>query len=280
MKHPDLSFLDFEADFSRPDFVAAYDELPLWSALFGLLLLEEVPMSGIRTVLDVGCGTGFPLIEIAERLGPSTEVYGIDVWAAGLRRAAEKVRARGTPNVTLHEVSAAAMPFADESFDLILSNLGVNNFEDPESAIAECRRVARRGGRIALTTNLQGHMRGLYEAFGHVLAEKGRDESLARLREHVEHRATVPGLRELLGRHRFEIARVVERESVLRFAGAAALFGHHFIKLGFLAGWREIARDDQPAVFGRLLERLDAVARRTGELRLTIPMAYVEATAR
>ena len=55
----------------RPDdplFCAALDELPLWSAPFGLRLLESVPLAPGATVLDVGCGTGFPLLELAHRV--------------------------------------------------------------------------------------------------------------------------------------------------------------------------------------------------------------------
>jgi len=266
----DLSFLDFNADFSSPATIAAYDELPLWSAMFGLLLLEEVPLAGVRSALDVGCGTGFPLIELAERLGPSAFVHGIDPWSAGLQRAREKIAARATPNVQLHEGSATSMPFDDRSFDLIVSNLGVNNFDDRDGAIRECRRVARDGATLALTTNLQGHMREFYEVFAEVLEDEA---SRARLQAHIEHRATVAGVRELLDRHGFEVTRVVEREGVMRFASGAALLNHHFIKLGFLDAWKEVVAGQERAVFGRLLERLQ------GEIRLTIPMAYIEAKA-
>ena len=142
MSMDDLAFLDFDPDFNSPQVIAAYDEVALWSAMFGLLLLEEVPLANVTSALDVGCGTGFPLIELAERLGDRAHVHGIDPWSGGLKRAAEKIASRGTPNVTLHEGSATAMPFADATFDLIVSNLGVNNFDDRAAAIRECRRVA------------------------------------------------------------------------------------------------------------------------------------------
>jgi len=265
-----LDYLKFDADFSSPRIVAAYDEVPLWSAMFGLLLLEEVPLAGVRTALDAGCGTGFPLIELAERLGPAAEVHGIDPWRAGLARAAEKVRCRATPNVTLHEGSAAAMPFPDGTFDLIVSNLGINNFDDREAVVRECRRVARGGAVLALTTNLQGHMRELYAVFDEVLATAAQRDAL---REHVEHRATIPAVRELLGRGGFEVVRVVERTGTMRFASGTALLNHHFIKLGFLDAWKKVAEGSEEEVFARLQEALD----RRGELSLTIPMAYIEA---
>jgi ubiquinone/menaquinone biosynthesis C-methylase UbiE len=264
-----LDFLDFEADFTSPRVMAAYDELPLWSAIFGLLLLDEVPLANVKDALDVGCGTGFPLIELAERLGPDAHVHGLDPWKQALTRAAEKIAARATPNVTLHDGSATAMPFADASFDLIVSNLGVNNFDDRAAAIAECRRVARPGATIALTTNLQGHMREFYDVFASVIGDD------AALREHVAHRATVASVRELLEEGGFTVQRVVELEGTMRFANGTALLNHHFIKLGFLDGWKKVVPGREREVFAELRDRLDAV----GELRLTIPMAYVEATA-
>jgi len=269
-----LHFLDSAPDFSSPEVVSAYDELPLWSAMFGLLLLDEVPMRNARRVLDAGCGTGFPLIELAERLGGGAEVHGIDPWSEALRRAAAKLAVRGTLNVTLHEGSAAAMPFGDETFDLIVSNLGINNFDDREAVVRECRRVARTGAVLALTTNLQGHMRELYDVFAGIL----RDDAgaLERLRLHVSHRATIPGVRDLLRGGGFDVRRVVERQGSMRFANGSALLNHYFIRLGFLDGWKKLVPGREEEVFTALRGALDE----RGELLLTIPMAYIEATAR
>jgi arsenite methyltransferase len=92
-----LGFLEFKADLSAPNIVATYDELPLWSAMFGLLLLEHAPLKNVSLALDVGCGTGFPLIELAERLGPDAHVHGIDPWSAALTRAKDKIARRCVP---------------------------------------------------------------------------------------------------------------------------------------------------------------------------------------
>jgi arsenite methyltransferase len=272
-------FLEFNADLSAPDIVATYDELPLWSAMFGLLLLEHVPLENVRLALDVGCGTGFPLIELAERLGPDAHVHGIDPWSAALTRAKEKIAGWGTRNVTVHEGVATKMPFDDGTFDLIVSNLGVNNFDDRMGSMRECRRVAKVGASVALTTNLQGHLQELYEVFDRVLQEHADVGAQRLLGEHVAHRATVTGVRQLLEDARFSVRRVVERTSYLRFANAAALFNHHFIRLGFLDAWKGIVPGREAEVFADLTRALDDAARRTGELRLTIPMAYVEGVA-
>jgi len=252
-------------DLSDPRIVNAYDELPLWSAMFGLLLLDEVPLANVRTALDVGCGTGFPLIELAERLGAPSHVHGIDPWRTGLDRARVKIAARQTPNVTLHEGSATKLPFPDASFDLIVSNLGINNFDDREAAMRECRRVANDGATLALTTNLVGHMQEFYD----VLAGVVRDAEA--LRRHIAHRATISGVREVIAGNGFVVKRVVERTGHMRFANGAALMNHHFIKLGFVDAWREAAGDEALREVERRLDK---------EISLTIPMAYVEATTR
>ena len=58
-------------DWQNPEIVDIYDEVNLWSAPFGLLLLEQLPMQPGLTIVDVGFGTGFPLIELAQRFGPT-----------------------------------------------------------------------------------------------------------------------------------------------------------------------------------------------------------------
>jgi arsenite methyltransferase len=274
-----LDFLQSDPDFSSPEILVAYDELPLWSAMFGLLLLDEVPLTGVHAALDVGCGTGFPLIELAERLGTESHVHGLDPWAAGLARAAEKIRCRNTPNVILHEGSATAMPFADGTFDLIVSSLGVNNFDDRAGAIGECRRVANSGATLALTTNLQGHMAEFYAIFAEVLEDAADIAARDRLQAHINHRATVATVRDLLHDGDFTVTRVVERAGSIRFASGSALLRHHFIKLGFLDAWKKIVPGRERETFLRLQQRLDDAAARRGELRLTIPMAYIEAVA-
>jgi SAM-dependent methyltransferase len=180
------------------------------------------------------------------------------------------------PNVTVHEGSASQMPFAAATFDLIVFNLGLNNFEDRDGTMRECRRVAREGAVLALTTNLQGHMRELYEVFESVLTEHGTPAQLDALRAHVEHRATVAGVRELLEKNGFAVTRVVERSGTMRFASGTALLNHHFIKLGFLDGWKSVVAGQEREIFPVLQKRLDE----RGVLSLTIPMAYVEARAR
>lgn len=250
-------------DFDSPSFIDAFDELPLWSAAFGQLLLEHVPLREGTVALDVGCGTGFPLLELAQRLGPGSVVHGLDPWHAALRRAERKRRQAQVANAALRLGDAAAMPFRSDSFDLVVSNLGVNNFSDARAALRECRRVLRPAGVLALTTNLVGHMHELYDVFAEVVEDR------AKLDAHIHHRATIESLHTLLGDAGFTITHVIEDAFVMRYANAAALFRHDFIRFGFLPAWEEVVARDK---FAEVERRLN------GPLTLTIPRAYIEAS--
>lgn len=64
----------------------------------------------------------------------------------------------------------------------------------------------------------------------------------------------------------------------MRFRSGAALIDHHFIKLGFVDGWTSVAGDD-PSIGDELVTALTAAARESDGLRLSIPIAYIQACA-
>lgn len=271
-------YLDHAYDVTDPDFVAVYDELPLWSAAFGLFLLEHVGLIPNMKVLDVACGTGFPALELAGRLGPSCVVYGLDLWKPALARASRKAEILRIPNVRLVEADAASMPFDDEQFDLVVSNLGINNFADPPAVFRECWRVAKPAAVLVTTTNLRGHMHEFYEIFRATLTEVGRSDKLESLQAHIDHRVTVEGVSGMLEEAGFRVRQVHRQTFSMRFLDATAMLRHAFIKFGFLDAWRGVLPvDEQRDLFARLEDNLNRLAHARGALELTIPMACIEA---
>lgn len=101
-------------------------------------------------VLDLACGTGEPAISLASEVGPQGTVIGMDLNAELLEVARRRAAQRSLSNVNFHPADAHALPFADSSFDLVTSRLGVMFFDHIGAALAEARRVLRPGGGIAL----------------------------------------------------------------------------------------------------------------------------------
>jgi arsenite methyltransferase len=270
-------YLSQSVDLESPELLEVFDEAPLWSALFGQLLLEQVPLRGVSTALDVACGAGFPLLDLAQRLGPNTITYGLDLWRPALERARKKVTFWQIPNVILELGDATAMSFADAMFDLVTCNLGLNNVGNPLLLLRECVRVLNSGGTLALTTNLVGHMREFYAAWEELLRDQNDATTLAALQAHIGHRATVPETLGLLEQAGFRAGKIVERDMVLRYANGTALFNHSFTRLAFLGDWKELVpQANQVTMFAQLEERLNQLALQRGDLTLTIPMLYLE----
>jgi len=88
--------------------------------------------------LDVGCGPGALVAELARRLG-APRVAGVDPSAPFVAAARLLV-----PDADIREAAAEELPFGDASFDLVLSQLVVNFTSDPQRALAEMRRVGQR----------------------------------------------------------------------------------------------------------------------------------------
>jgi ubiquinone/menaquinone biosynthesis C-methylase UbiE len=267
--------LGFDPD--SAELAAHYDELSLWSAPFGQLLLEQVPLRRGQVTLDVGAGTGFLTVELAQRCGPDGRVIAVDPWAAGLDQLRRKAAYLRLANVRTIVGDAAATGLPPASVDVVVSNLGINNFDEPDAVLAECRRVLRPGGSVVVSSNLVGHMAELYEEFEAALADTGHPERLPALAEHVAHRATVESTTRLFERAGLRPARVTTGAFRLRYADGAALLGHFFIRLAFLPQWHDVAGPDADAVLDRLRHRLDERAAAQGVLSLTVPMACLVA---
>ena len=257
------------------DLVAVFDELPLWSAPFGLALLEAVELRAGAVALDVGCGTGFPLLELAERLGPAARVHGIDPWHEAIDRIHQKVRQYGIANVEVVEGVAEQLPFAGAAFDLVVSNNGLNNVQDQPRALSECFRVARPGAQFVLTMNLPDTMHELYAVLMTLLQETGRAALVPAVQAQIASKRLPKAETERrLAAAGFRIAHVVERTFMMRFATGTALLRHHAIRLAFLPGWLGIVPVDDAAAFLAALEtKLNGIAAERGEIALTIPFA-------
>lgn len=272
-----MSYLDYRFQDS-PQFINTFDEAPLWSASFGLLLFKHLPLIQNGVAVDLGCGAGFPLLELAERLGSQCHVYGIDPWENAIARAKQKVADYGVSNVTLIEASAAAIPLENNTVDLIVSNLVINNFENPEVVFRESFRVLKPGARLALTTNLNGHWSEFYRLFEETIKSFGWNDILPELALHEKHRGDRKSISQKFEEAGFREVRFFEEDMRMSFSNGSAFLNHHFVKLGWLESWfKLIPEKERKPFFGSLEQRINAVASSGHGWHLTVPMLYADA---
>ena len=99
-------------------------------------------------VLDVGCGPGSITISIAKQI-PIGHVTGVEYVTDPLEGARELAKAEGVSNIAFQEGNIHALPFADNSFDIVHAHQVLQHIADPVHALREMRRVAKKGGIVA-----------------------------------------------------------------------------------------------------------------------------------
>lgn len=273
-----MSYLEKHFSIENPLSYSLLDELSLWSSYFGKILLDNLPLRKGMRILDVGCGAGFPLFEIAQRLNSISKLTGIDSSEAAVKRANWKKEQYGLHNVEVICGNAATLPFKEKEFDLIVSNLGINNFENPKKVMEECYRTLKRPGRLCLTTNTEGHFREFYSAYEMVLKELGKDALLPVLKTQEQHRGTDESIRELLEDCRFSVVKIIRDRFHMRYLDGTAMLNSFLTVIGFLPGWRSVVPSEaEKEVFDMLEKKLNEQADWDGELKMTVPVLYVEA---
>ena len=125
----------------------AYEEgfVPALFADWAPALVDAASLRPGQAVLDVACGTGVVAREAADRLQGQGRIIGLDLNEAML-----VVARRLRPDVDWVQGDAAALPFDDETFDVVLCQAALMFFPDPASALREMARVVKTGGTVAV----------------------------------------------------------------------------------------------------------------------------------
>jgi len=200
----------------------------------GQRLCADLALQPGERVLDVGCGTGLLAQHIADRVGPTGRVLGVDPLP--LRIGMAMARARDNLAFEVGDASDLGR-LPDRGFDVVVLNAVFHWLPEKTGPLLSFGRVLRRGGRIGISTQLKGHVTQLQQILRGVLAEPPFDR-YPRIRESITFRVGADELRALFQTTGFLPVRIevheTERrhpsaEAAVRFAEASSfgnVFGH------------------------------------------------------
>src|SRR5262245_42601328 len=237
-------------------------------ALTGELLCEAVELRPGQRVLDVAAGNGNATLAAARRWG---NVTSTDYVVALLERGRAKAAAERLP-VTFQEADAEQLPFADRSFDVVLSVFGVMFTPNQEQAAAELLRVCRSGGKIGLANwTPEGFIGQVFRTIGKHIPPPVGVKSPALW-------GSEQRLRELLGDGISEL-RITKRSFVFRYRSA-----QHWLEVfrtyygPVLKAFAALDAAGQARLAGELREVLERFNQGGGET-LAVPSEYLEVVA-
>jgi ubiquinone/menaquinone biosynthesis C-methylase UbiE len=108
-------------------------------------VVEQLPLSPSQSVLDVAAGSGLFGRALAHRVA---SVTAVDITPEMIDEGRRRAKADGIDNLRFELGSAEALPFADESFDLVMSRYAIHHFADPQTVLREMSRVCKGGGLV------------------------------------------------------------------------------------------------------------------------------------
>lgn len=276
------NYLDTDFDVNSDRLVELFDELPIWAAPFGLKLLDKINLKRNISVLDIGFGAGFPLTELAMRLGKSCKIYGIDPWESAIKRAENKIDFYGIENIEIIRGVAEDIPLDDNSIDLITSNNGINNVTDLDKVLSECSRIIKKGGQFIQTMNLNTTMIEFYNIMESVLKDLKMNLELEKLQKQIyKMRKPLPEFLDLIKQHHFSIVNIEQDQFNYKFIDGTTMLNHYFIKFAFLNSWKGIVPvNKQTDIFKQIENKMNKKSESDGYFKLSVPFVLIDCEKR
>lgn len=133
-----------------PDRISYLDRLNTMEATrsYKGVMADSLDVQGGETALDLGCGPGTDLNALAEAVGPTGRVIGIDSDPAMVEQARKRLRGLPTVEVQLDDIQR--LPLQDASIDRARIDRTLQHAADPAGVLVEARRVLRPGGRLVM----------------------------------------------------------------------------------------------------------------------------------
>ncbi|MFH2040454.1 MAG: methyltransferase domain-containing protein [Chloroflexota bacterium] len=113
---------------------------------------QLLPQPG-EQILEIGCGTGHGLLSLANSVGPSGCIFGLDISEGMLTQSSVRIRKFDFQNlISLQQGDGCLLPYISNSFSAVLMSFTIELFDTPDIPLVlmECRRVLKKEGRIVL----------------------------------------------------------------------------------------------------------------------------------
>jgi SAM-dependent methyltransferase len=149
---PNAVMAEFWSETVGPTWVALQERLDAEIKPLGDAALTVLAPAADERILDIGCGCGQTSVQLAERVGPTGDVVGLDISAPMLAVARARTPPPGAGRLSFVEGDAQTIDLAAGRFDAAFSRFGWMFFADPLAAFANIRRALRPGGRLAAVT--------------------------------------------------------------------------------------------------------------------------------
>jgi len=111
-------------------------------------VINQLDIKPYNKFLDIGCGTGWAVYQIANQLEDKGNFVGVDLSEGMLTKAKQKLN--GFKNVSFIKSSAEKLPFENESFDFIICTNSFHHYPDPVKTLSEINRVLKTNGLIQI----------------------------------------------------------------------------------------------------------------------------------
>jgi ubiquinone/menaquinone biosynthesis C-methylase UbiE len=240
---------------STPQEAAFYDSVvvPRYSTLFSRPLLDAIPRGTRGQVLDLGCGTGHPAIDVLRRMTDHGRVIAVDRDSGLVDLARRRAIESHGKRIFFKVEPAHELSFGDEVFDIVVGNLvlgavdtelswgGAGLPPGERAVLGEVRRVLAPGGRALLSRPLAGTFEEVIDMLREVALRRDLGPAQKRVELLAARYPTREAWAEQLTSAGFAPVDVQAHEHKLAFKSARDLFADPLVRAIAVSEWRWVA---------------------------------------